>query len=109
LRNSLQSGISAICHLLSARAASLHFAPPTLICPNIATCVHSAQDEIECSKSSFGALPDGTAVDLFTLTNAHGLVAKITNYGTIITELHVPDRIGQLADVVLGFNNLELY
>ena len=61
------------------------------------------------TKSSFGKLPDGTPVDLFTLTNAHGLVAKITNYGTIITELHVPDRNGKLGDVVLGFDNLEQY
>ena len=60
-------------------------------------------------KSAFGTLPDGTAVDLFTLTNANGLVAKVTNYGTIITELHVPDRKGQLGDVVLGFDNLEQY
>ena len=60
-------------------------------------------------KSSFGKLPDGTAVDLYTLTNANGLVAKVTNYGTIITELHVPDRDGQVGDVVLGFDNLEQY
>ncbi len=39
--------------------------------------------------------PDGTAVDLFTLANANGLIAKVTNYGTIITELHVPDREGK--------------
>ena len=32
-------------------------------------------------KSSFGKLPDGTAVDLYTLENANGLVAKVTNYG----------------------------
>ena len=60
-------------------------------------------------KSSFGKLPDGTAVDLYTLENANGLVAKVTNYGAIITELHVPDRRGQLGDVVLGFDNLEQY
>ena len=60
-------------------------------------------------KSSFGKLPDGTAVDLYTLTNANGLVAKVTNYGTIITELHVPDRQGALGDVVLGFDNLAQY
>jgi len=60
-------------------------------------------------KSSFGQLPDGTAVDLYTLTNAHGLVAKVATYGTIITELHVPDRKGELGDVVLGFDNLEQY
>jgi aldose 1-epimerase len=61
------------------------------------------------SKSSFGKLLDGTAVDLFTLTNTNGLVAKITNLGTIITELHVPDRKGALGDVVLGFDNLAQY
>lgn len=60
-------------------------------------------------KSVFGRLSDGTTADLFTLTNAHGLVAKITNYGTIITELHVPDRAGRNGDVVLGFDNLEQY
>ena len=61
------------------------------------------------TQSSFGKLPDGTPVDLFTLTNSHGLVAKITNYGTIITELHVPDRHGRLGDIALGFDNLKQY
>jgi aldose 1-epimerase len=60
-------------------------------------------------KSTFGKLPDRRAVDLYTLTNENGLVAKITNYGTIITELHVPDRNGKFGDVVLGFDNLEQY
>ncbi len=60
-------------------------------------------------KAAFGKLPDGTAVDLYTLTNANGLVAKVTNLGTIITELHVPDRRGALGDVVLGFDNLAQY
>ena len=60
-------------------------------------------------KSSFGTLPGGTAVDLYTLANANSLVAKVTNYGAIITELHVPDRQGALDDIVLGFDNLEQY
>lgn len=60
-------------------------------------------------RTQFGKLADGTPVELFTLTNANGLVAKITNYGTIITELHVPDRTGRLGDVVLGFDNLAQY
>lgn len=59
--------------------------------------------------ASFGSLPDGAKVSLFTLTNTNGLTAKISNYGTIITELHVPDRKGTLGDVVLGFDNLEQY
>ena len=60
-------------------------------------------------KSNFGQLPDGAAVDLYTLTNANGLVAKVADYGTIITELHVPDRQGKLGDIVLGFDNLPQY
>jgi aldose 1-epimerase len=59
--------------------------------------------------SSFGKLPDGTPVQLFTLTNATGLVAKVADYGTIITELHVPDRSGRNGDIVLGFDTLEKY
>src|ERR1044071_5574518 len=60
-------------------------------------------------KVGFGKMPDGTEVELYALTNGNGLIAKITNYGTIITELHVPDRTGKMADVVLGFDNLEQY
>ena len=59
--------------------------------------------------SPWGKLADGTPVDLFTLTNANGLIAKITTYGTIITELHVPDRSGKHGDIVLGFDNLAQY
>jgi aldose 1-epimerase len=52
---------------------------------------------------------DGKNVSLFTLTNANGLIAKITNYGGIVTELRTPDRNGKLADIVLGFENLDGY
>jgi aldose 1-epimerase len=52
---------------------------------------------------------DGKPVQLFTLTNANGLILKVTNYGTIITELHVPDRAGRLEDVVLGYESLDQY
>ena len=56
----------------------------------------------------FGKLGD-TTVLLYTLTNKNGLVAKITNYGAIVTELHVPDRMGRLGDVVAGFEALDGY
>jgi aldose 1-epimerase len=56
----------------------------------------------------FGTV-DGKKARLFTLTNANGMVAKITDYGTILTELWVPDASGRTADVVLGFDNLEAY
>jgi aldose 1-epimerase len=56
----------------------------------------------------FGKVDD-TPVQLYTLTNTHGLIAKITNYGATVTELHVPDRTGALAVVVLGFDILDGY
>jgi aldose 1-epimerase len=61
------------------------------------------------TESPFGELPGGEQVKLYTLTNSNGLVAKITNFGGIITELHVPDRDGRFADIVLGFDTLEPY
>jgi aldose 1-epimerase len=60
-------------------------------------------------KIPFGKTSDGTAVDLYVLTNGHGVTAKVMTYGAILTELHVPDRDGKLEDVALGFNNLEGY
>jgi len=60
------------------------------------------------AKTKYGTVDDKN-VDLYTLTNSKGLVLKVTTYGTIITELHVPDRNGKLADIVHGFDNLEGY
>jgi aldose 1-epimerase len=61
------------------------------------------------TKSSFGNLPNGSAVDLYTLKNSAGAVCKIITYGGIITELHVPDKTGKPGDVVLGFDTLDGY
>jgi aldose 1-epimerase len=58
-------------------------------------------------------LPLGTVdakdVDLYVLTNANGMVAKVMNYGATLTELDTPDRNGKFDDVVLGFENLGGY
>jgi aldose 1-epimerase len=59
-------------------------------------------------KAPYGKV-DGKPVDLYTLTNTKGAILKITNYGATVTELHVPDREGKLADVVLGFDDVDTY
>src|SRR6185295_2955006 len=59
----------------------------------------------DIKKESFGR-PD---VDLFTLTNAHGVEVKIITYGGTVTSIKVPDRQGNFADVVLGSDNLDTY
>ena len=59
-------------------------------------------------QSSYGEV-SGMSPSIYTLRNRNGLVAKITNYGAILVELWVPDRNGELADVVLGLDALEDY
>jgi aldose 1-epimerase len=53
------------------------------------------------SKKEWGEV-DGKPVQLWTIRNGKGLEAEITNYGTIIVSLKVPDAKGVVADVVLG-------
>lgn len=61
------------------------------------------------SISSFGALPDGRAAALFTLTNPSGAQLCLTDYGARIVAVRVPDRTGNLADVALGFDSAADY
>jgi aldose 1-epimerase len=61
------------------------------------------------SRAPFGHLPDGRAVELFTLTNAHGIEVRAMTYGAIIMAIRTPDRTGTQADIVLGFDSLGGY
>jgi aldose 1-epimerase len=69
----------------------------------------TAQSGGNIPKQSFGTTADGTAVDLYTLTNAKGVEARITNYGGIVVSLKIPDRNGVKADVVHGFDSVSGY
>src|SRR5271154_2333300 len=56
----------------------------------------------------FGNMPDGTPVEIFTLSSGP-YEARIATYGGVVVSLKAPDRTGKLADVVLGFDNLDGY
>lgn len=60
-------------------------------------------------RTTFGVLPDGTAVDRITLSDPGALEVKVLTYGCIIASLGVPDAHGRTANVVLGFERLEPY
>jgi aldose 1-epimerase len=60
-------------------------------------------------KQSFGKTDDGTPVDLYTLTGSRGFEVKVTNYGATIVSIKATDRQGKIADVVLGFDDLDGY
>jgi aldose 1-epimerase len=95
---------------ISRRARAL----TTLVALAVAACSAPARvpgariAALPTTAAPFGKLGD-TTVQLYTLANANGLVARITNYGAIVTEMHVPDRAGRLADVVLGFESVDGY
>jgi len=60
-------------------------------------------------RDPFGTMADGTAVEIFTLTNGRGMEVRTIPYGAIIVSIKVPDRAGRFEDVVLGFDNLAGY
>jgi aldose 1-epimerase len=60
-------------------------------------------------RAPFGQLAEGTAVEIFTLTNPSGMEVRTIPYGAIIVSIKVPDRTGRLDDVVLGFDGLDGY
>jgi aldose 1-epimerase len=61
------------------------------------------------TKRSFGRLQDGREAHIYTLTNANGLKAEVTNYGAILVSLRVPNANNNTADIVLGYDTLEQY
>ena len=64
--------------------------------------------EAAFSVTDWGSV-DGKPVQLWTLDSGSGLRMRVTNYGTIITELHAPDRTGKPVDVVLGRPTVQDY
>ena len=57
----------------------------------------------------WGTTAAGKSAELFTLTNAKGTTAQVTNYGGIIVAIKIPDKAGKIADIVLGFDSLAPY
>ena len=63
----------------------------------------------DIARAPFGATPDGRPVELYTLTNGSAMTVTILTYGGIVRSLTVPDRRGDVANVVLGLPDLEAY
>ncbi|GMV92552.1 MAG: aldose 1-epimerase [Candidatus Hydrogenedentota bacterium] len=69
----------------------------------------TAQAKVQISERPFGQMPDGGVVTAFTLTNANGVKATLIELGATLVSLEVPDRDGNMADVVLGWDTVEDY
>lgn len=77
----------------------------SLLCAFAVSSGAAAAQAAGVKKSGFGKMPDGRAIELFTLTNRRGMQVEITNYGARVVAISVPDRHGKMADVVLGFDH----
>ena len=118
---------------LKFKIQNLRFAPAVLAAAAIATgcAMHSppspppaapaaeanppaAPANAQASQSSithepFGTTQDGKPVEIYTLQNDNGMVVRIMTYGGIIQTIKVPDKNGQMGDVVLGYDTLDGY
>jgi aldose 1-epimerase len=61
------------------------------------------------TEQAWGALPSGETINLYTLRNEKGVEARISNFGGRLVNLKVPDRAGNFADIVLGYDSIEPY
>jgi aldose 1-epimerase len=80
-----------------------------LVCGVLFPTESFAEGPHSMKKESFGTTPQGSPVELYTFTNAHGLEVRAITYGGIIVSLRVPDKRGHLDDVALGLENLAAY
>lgn len=75
---------------------------PRILCVVLSLVAISSASAAAASaqRSVFGQSPEGDTVELYTLTNARGAVAKVITYGAIVAEISVPDRTGKFANVL---------
>jgi aldose 1-epimerase len=74
-----------------------------------ATTGRTANAAATLDHAPYGTTQGGQAVDIFTMTNEHGLRVRFLSYGGVITEIDVPDRTARLDDIVLGLKTLREY
>lgn len=73
------------------------------------SCTQQPKVPVLIDKSGFETELDGKKVDLYTLKNANGLLAQITNYGGRVVNLWTPDKKGDFNDIVIGYETLQEY
>ena len=79
----------------------------TVLCLGTAVSLTAGVSSVQVTP--FGKTKDGREAQLYTLVNATGMKADVTNYGAIIVRLFAADRTGRLDDIVLGYNTIDEY
>jgi len=70
---------------------------------------HLTANDLTLTSSSFGFLKSGKEAQLFTLSNNQNIKINITNYGAAIVAINTPDKNGEIADIVLGYDTIAGY
>ena len=72
-------------------------------------CCGTANQDLNLMKAEdFRTTVDGKATDLYTIKNGD-LTMQVTNFGARVVSLWMPDREGKMADIVLGYQNIDRY
>lgn len=77
-----------------------------LLC--LTMCAATLEAKTSVTKKPFGKMPDGTQIDVYTLSEGK-IEARIITYGGIVASLKTPDKSGKVNDIVLGFDTLDEY
>ncbi len=77
----------------------------------MAACTPKAEKATDSGllQSNFQMEVNGKKTDLYTLRNKNNMEVCITNFGGRIVSVMVPDKDGQMRDVVLGFDSIQDY
>jgi aldose 1-epimerase len=75
----------------------------------LTACQTPVSDHMAVRELPFGTTRDGTPVHLYELRSRTGPIARISDYGATLVELWLPGRDAELADVVLGFEDVSGY
>src|SRR5262245_52925805 len=96
-------------HVVTALLSSLVVVTAAVLSSSLLAQAQTKAAYVEIRREAFKKDIDGKPVDLYTLTTRTGMVVKITNQGAKIVQILVPDKNGQLGDVVLGYETVDQY
>jgi len=75
----------------------------------ISSCTNSKKTAQVFPDKNFDTIVGNKKVSVYTLKNANGMTAQVTNYGARLVDLWVPDKEGNFKDVIWGFENIKGY
>jgi len=75
----------------------------------LSSCTSNKKEAQLFPQSNFDTIVNGKKVSVYTLKNANGMTAQVTNYGARLVDLWVPDKEGIFRDVIWGFENIKGY